>query len=55
VVVVYLVSLNLEAAAGILKAWKNGEEEESNFYYNDFQDATPNRWLLKEMVSKVKR
>ena len=54
-VVVYLSSLNLENTAGILKNWKNSDDKkESEFYYKDFQKATENRWLLKELIAQVK-
>ncbi len=53
-VAVYLASLNLEVTAGVLKGWKNSEDTtESEYYYKDIQNSTPDRWLLKELISKV--
>jgi hypothetical protein len=55
VVVVYLASLNLESTAGILKSWKNSDEKsDSEYYYQNVQEAQDGRWLLKELISQVK-
>ena len=53
-IVCYLASLNFEIATSILKGWKeSSNENEVKFYLNDFQEATPNRWYLKELVKNV--
>jgi len=54
-VVVYVASLNLESAAGILKSLKNSDDKsESEYYYGDFQTGQDKRWFLKELISNVK-
>lgn len=50
-IAVYSFSLNLELMAGIFRTWKDSKEEsESDFYFNELQEATPNRWLLLETI-----
>lgn len=54
-IVCYIASLNFESMAGILKGWQKSEnKKELDFYYNDFQNATEKRWLLKELIANVK-
>ena len=51
--IVYLASINLETAASILKGWKDGEKEETEFYYGGFIKGQPNKWLIREITSRV--
>ena len=51
--IVYLASINLETAASILKGWKEGEKNETEFYYGGFIKGQPNKWLIREITSKV--
>jgi len=51
--IVYLASINLETAAAILKGWKDGDKEETEFYYGGFIKGQPNKWLIRKITSKV--
>ncbi|MCD6434772.1 MAG: AAA family ATPase [Clostridiales bacterium] len=54
-VLVYIASLNLESAAGILKSWKNSsDKEQTEYYYGSVQTAQDKRWFSKELISNVK-
>ncbi len=51
-VAVYVVSLNIEVAAGILKTWKDSDKKEIEaFYYDGFKEATPDHWFLSELMA----
>jgi len=52
--IVFLASLNMEVAASILKSWKESKDsDDSQFYYNDFVTAQPEKWFIRELTSKV--
>jgi len=51
--IVYLASIHLENAAAILKAWKDGEKNETEFYYGGFLKGQPNKWLIRNITSKA--
>ena len=53
-VLVYIASLNLESAAGILKSWKNSsDKDQTEYYYGSIQTAQDKRWFSKMLISNV--
>ena len=53
--IVYLGSINLETAASILKTWKEGDKEQTEYYYGGFIKGQPNKWLIRKITSQVKQ
>ncbi len=53
-IVIFIISLQIEVAMGILKNWKGSKDAKvSSFYLEGFKAATPNFWFYKELFSKA--
>ena len=53
-IIAYVASLNKETTASVLKDWKESDnKKEHDFYFGPFNETTPNRWLLQELLAVV--
>jgi hypothetical protein len=49
VIIVLLGALPFEVGAGIIKSWKESDEDR-DFYFDDFVNAQPNKWYIKAIL-----
>jgi len=49
VVITFLAALPMEVGAGIIKSWKESDEDRQ-FYLEDFVNAQPNKWYVRKLI-----